>query len=868
MLLADAGAVAPKGGDGLVWLGRCARCLLALLLASLLYLPAALAQRPMRVEDLFALEQLGSIVASPDGKWLAVVIIRPAVPRRAYRDFPFDLDHADVWVIDRRTGQRRNITNGAADDSGYWNPVWSPDSRRLAILSTQGADNVRPYVWESATGEVRRLTDRGADLQAYGDAGFPAYAMLWLGNTTLLCALASSEQPPGSSWLIKVRSFRSAVGEWSKAERGALPTASVLESGNERADSQRPTGDLVAIDIASTSVQIVLHGNVRRLLVSPTGHDLAVIIEAGRVSPRPGRRIPYLKRMFGLRRTRLALVRLRLRRGTPQSLSVLWIDIPDPVLSGLSDPTGPHRWSPEGTYLAVIGKGDPDDEVATQLWIVSCRTGRARRVLARGVAAGAAAWAGGGSLLARVSARVVHGDVADSTRDDWWTVDLQEGTAVTNLSATLPDVPQDLLPTVRPNIVIGIAGGKLLAIDVQRGNSAALAGENDQSLIRFAWPLGPKALASQFGDVIVQAKDNALFRIVSTGAGLTLTRLPRPRLDAALAYFDPGLQVTVFSATARDGAFVWTLNPDDGRYNTVVSLNTAFREVADAKRVFVTYRGTDGDTLGALLLLPIGYRVGTRYPLVVYAYAGVVMTDTLSYGWAFEKSLVSALNVHLLTAHGYAVLVPSIPLTDQGAAGDPLLDIPKGVIPAVDKVIDMGIADSQRVGLMGHSYGGYTAYCLLAVTKRFKAAIAMAGPSDLLSIYGTFFTPDRYTELVHEDLLFAALAESGQLRMGAPPWENADHYLRNSPLLYAGRVQTPLMIVQGDLDYIPLSQGEEFFTALYRSGKPATFVRYWGEGHVITSPANIRDLWQRIYAWFDHYLQPATPHNAIGAAPH
>jgi dipeptidyl aminopeptidase/acylaminoacyl peptidase len=99
------------------------------------------------------------------------------------------------------------------------------------------------------------------------------------------------------------------------------------------------------------------------------------------------------------------------------------------------------------------------------------------------------------------------------------------------------------------------------------------------------------------------------------------------------------------------------------------------------------------------------------------------------------------------------------------------------------------------------------------------------------------------------------MAEAGQLRMGSPPWKDFYRYLRNSPLFYVDRIETPLMIIQGDLDYVAMQQGEQVFTALHRQNKRAMFVRYWGEGHVLESPANIRDLWGRIYGWFDQLLQ-------------
>ena len=93
--------------------------------------------------------------------------------------------------------------------------------------------------------------------------------------------------------------------------------------------------------------------------------------------------------------------------------------------------------------------------------------------------------------------------------------------------------------------------------------------------------------------------------------------------------------------------------------------------------------------------------------------------------------------------------------------------------------------------------------------------------------------------------------ETDQVHMGGPPWTDMGRYIRNSPVFAVDRVATPILIVQGDLDYVAIQQGEEFFASLYRQRKRAQFVRYWGEGHTIESPANVRDLWQRIFAWLE-----------------
>ena len=93
--------------------------------------------------------------------------------------------------------------------------------------------------------------------------------------------------------------------------------------------------------------------------------------------------------------------------------------------------------------------------------------------------------------------------------------------------------------------------------------------------------------------------------------------------------------------------------------------------------------------------------------------------------------------------------------------------------------------------------------------------------------------------------------------MGVPPWKDPERYIRNSPLFSADKIQTPLMLIHGDDDFVDVGQPQELFNALQRQGKDSVFVRYWGEGHTFGSPANIRDMWQRIFAWFDDYLDIA-----------
>jgi dipeptidyl aminopeptidase/acylaminoacyl peptidase len=822
--------------------------------------------RPMAVDDLFALEQLGTVTASPEGEWLAVVIARARTSAEKYQRYASDgdVDHADIWLVSRRGGKHRNITNGLANGSGYWNPVWSPDGQRLAMLSTQGTDRNRPhvYVWEMATGTLRRLTDRGADLGAYGSKSLVTYGMTWSDSTTLLCPVEPEDPPPMGYRVMGPPGYAAAVREWAVAERGLRPTVSALESGRELVESERPTGRLLALDVASGESRVIAEGNFRQLLMSPTRRHLALIAETGRISPRPDRKIPYGDRFRELWRTRLLILSLVSGR------KAIWIDsVIDPKLS-VGD--APHSWSLDGSSFAVIGKHDTDAEAARTLWVVSAADGAARRVTDSELEVSSSAWSRGGALLASARARSQDRIDGDASRLDWWAVSPTRIRSPRKLTLGLKTVPTTLAPTPEHRTMLGIAAGDLWAIDVHNGATRNLTDTFEPEIEDEIWPTGIQRKAGYHDQLVVQTRQHEIYRVEWTAASARLTRFPRPWKGAELAEFRPGQQLAVFTGASPNGTFLWTGDGNSDQFKERIALNSFVGQIADPKRMLIHYRGIDGDSLKAVLILPVIHESGRRYPLITWIYPAWIATDTISFSFLYDKQSVSSLNLHLLLSHGYALLIPTVPMPPDGQASDVYTELPKGVIPAVDRAIDLGIADPERLGVMGHSFGGYSTYSLVTSTNRFKAAVSIAGPSNLVSLYGTFWASQRYHDYPHEELFQPALSESGQLRMGTTPWDDLWRYIRNSPISYADRVQTPLMIIQGDLDYVPIQQGEEFFTALYRLGKKAKFVRYWGEGHTIESNANIRDMWQQMLTWFDEHLKEEGPPAPISgtAGPH
>jgi acetyl esterase/lipase len=305
----------------------------------------------------------------------------------------------------------------------------------------------------------------------------------------------------------------------------------------------------------------------------------------------------------------------------------------------------------------------------------------------------------------------------------------------------------------------------------------------------------------------------------------------------------------VLKSEDEKGVHLWTCAAEAPQACTeVIRINRQTAHIKPALSTLIEYTSAKGEPLKAVVLRPPGYETGKPWPTIVWAYAGTVFHNPNDIRASITDRRWD--NPQLLASHGYVVIFPTIPLMPYGTASDPYSDIAGGVIPAIQKAVEAGIADPNRLGIIGHSYGGYTTLSLLSQTGMFRCAVALAGAADLISFYGGFDPHNRYANGISRGLLGPPLLEISQFRMGAPPWDSTDQYLRNSPIMYLNKIEAPVMLVAGDLDPA-MAQAEEVFTGLQRLGKPVTLVRYFGEDHTLDSPANIRDLWLRIFRWFD-----------------
>jgi len=254
----------------------------------------------------------------------------------------------------------------------------------------------------------------------------------------------------------------------------------------------------------------------------------------------------------------------------------------------------------------------------------------------------------------------------------------------------------------------------------------------------------------------------------------------------------------------------------------------------------ITYKGSNGDEVEGWLMYPVGAREGVRYPLMVHIHGGPqwsygIGIDPISHYCAAQGYAVFYCNPHGSTGYGEAFLNRVI--GDWG--GWDYQDIMLGV----DACIARGIADPERMVVTGYSYGGYMSKFIMGQTNRFKAAVPMAGISNLASFVGT------------SDIGFWQVAQAK-----GNPWDSkrADYYRERSPLTYAPNVTTPTLLLHPVNDLrCPIEQSEQFYMALKMIGKaPVELVRAPGAWHADRAkPSQWLAYWEKTLQWFGKYVE-------------
>jgi dipeptidyl aminopeptidase/acylaminoacyl peptidase len=746
------------------------------------------ASSPLPVEDALKVRSFGRFVPAPDGRWFAYTV-QDNQRRKSFSLESYTISGVPPFGVGADIFVL-NVASGASKN-----------------LTESTGDNWLP-AWSPDGRKLAFLSDRGSDharlwiwdpvkdeLRKASDARIQAEDVVWTPDSRKILITAVPERLLTSG---QVREKSASVNQQGLLT-GKAPDSTVIlytsgvESLHERNGPRSDPWDLdiflrdlILVNVADGSSSPIVQG--RR-------------IAQYRISP-DGSRVAYtIPRRFekaGSQQTLFDLVTVEV---DTREVSVLKSDI------RFDDDGTAFSWSPDGKSLAFRTGGM--EERISDCYIIRANGGGSRNVSTFPASekrpanrAGVPLWDAKGTNVYFLRNGVL------------WRSSVEGSTA---------------------ERVAEIAERKIVRLIHWSGNLLWISPHDQQTIVVTHDDLG-----KQDGFYRVDLERGTSFKVMEKGQCYTCAHVAEWQFAEVT---NDGRSIAFYSEDAQHSPELWITGPSFREIRRLTHLNPQFDEVSMGSARLIEWRAEDGQSLKGALLLPSNYEEGKSYPLLVWVYGGRFLSNQIDhFGLGYEGPF----NMQLFATRGYAVLMPDAPQQ----MGTPMADLAKTVLPGVDRVMEMGIADPGRLGVMGHSYGSYCTLSLIVQTNRFKAAMAADGLGDLISGYG---------QMNRDGTSYGvAIAEEGQELMGGPPWQFRDRYIENSPIFYLDKVETPLLIVHGEEDRAVASfLGDELFVGLRRLGKEVQYAKYQGEGHTPQdwSYANQLDFCNRMIAWFDDHLK-------------
>jgi hypothetical protein len=285
---------------------------------------------------------------------------------------------------------------------------------------------------------------------------------------------------------------------------------------------------------------------------------------------------------------------------------------------------------------------------------------------------------------------------------------------------------------------------------------------------------------------------------------------------------------------------LWVSNPDLQTPRKISDANPQIKNFLWGKAELVKWESLDGIPLDGVVIKPENFDQNKRYPVLVYFYR--FFSDRL---YSFNEVTINHRPCFpYYTGHGYVLFLPDI----RFEIGRPGLSAAKCLVPGVQKLIATGIADPKAIALHGHSWSGYQTAFIITQTNIFAAAIAGAPVANMTSAYSGI----RWGRGLARQFQY----EKNQSRIGASLFEAPELYIQNSPVFFADRINTPLLIQFGDQDdAVPWYQGIELYLAMRRLNKNCIFLQYNDEPHHLKKYPNKLDYSIKMKEFLDHYLK-------------
>ncbi|NYD89193.1 alpha/beta hydrolase family protein [Sphingomonas melonis] len=791
------------------------RMFLAALLVLASFAQGSAVARPYDMDAFLKLRSYGEVAMAPR---VRLVVVERRRPYELSPDFGYGayanrraLGEVLATSIDRPSVLRPLFAQESG--AGYWMAGLSPSGLRMAVYRLRER-RLSLGVVDLRSGGVRWLA-------THPDLPTAAPNPTWLAEDRL--AYVAMKEPRLPAMLLAGTGFLDdLVGLYAAQARGGLSGTSM--SSRRGAAPDRSTRRVVLEDLRSGTSRILFEGDVDDLVASEDGSRIAVVTAGAPVSPP----VDPISVSFGARTHEVHIVDV----ASGGSVRVV-----GQVMRGVMS------WSKDNRLLLLMREDSLDWRHG--YYAVADSRGHVVRVGGKGAFAQVVEEGGG---------RTSHAGWAGSTP-----VALMAGTAGGGASW------RRLLPNGSERVDVSNAavpvGRSREALLLQDGHRVVAVDDHGQA---------------GFADHVEQAEPlllepyNIGFRIAMNPERLRLLRRLRGGATDLLTFDDDLARTRQALAASRPvlaaipGAAV-TMERDahdrqvlhlERRGNRPLELDRINDQVGDVDLpVAVKLRTTDrsGAPLTHWLLLP-GGRAGSP-PLVVVPYPGTTFGDDLP----FEARLTSyntSISAPMLVSAGYAVLLPSMPT--GGGDARPSEDIVPQVEVAVAAARLTGLVDVARTAVIGHSFGGYAALVLATRSRQFQAIVASNGISDVAAMHGAISGLDRLR--LEQGIPFpfsAGWVEGGQANMRKPPASDPGAFVEASPAYGMDRARAALLLIGGDLDPVEMSQMERAFMEAARHGGDVELLRYWGEGHELSSPGNLRHCWRATLDFLRRSLSPA-----------
>ena len=523
-----------------------------------------------------------------------------------------------------------------------------------------------------------------------------------------------------------------------------------------------------------------------------------------------------------------------------------------------------YEWSPDGKRLVLVMNDAPADNDSTKkpkpivldryhfksdaggyldtththLYLFDLATGKAELLTPGRYDESNPSWSPDGKWIAFESERV-PGDPDRANNSDVFVIEARAGATPRRLTtfdgpdgcpcAFSPDGSTIAYPRGSEPKFSAYNEERLAIVPIAGGASRVLTDALDRPVASPRYTADGKSIVFLFTD------DRARYVGEIPASGGAVRKLIDGRLVIGGLSMTNAGRMAVLSSTATQPSEGFAL--ESGALRRLSHQNDAWlSDVQLATTEDVSFKAKDGNEAHGLLVKPVGYVAGTRYPLLLRIHGGPNGQDQHSF--SLERELFAAngyavLNVNYRGSNGRGEKYQQAIFADWG--DKEVIDLLAGV----DYAVSTGIADPDRLGIGGWSYGGILTDYTIATTNRFKAAIAGAGSALQLSMYGA----DQYIYQYDNEL--------------GPPWKSQDLWIKLSyPFFHADRITTPALYMGGDKDFnVPVIGGEQMYQALRSLGVPTELIVYPNQHHGLSLPSFNYDRLMRYLAWYDKYLK-------------